>query len=230
MRPVCHPCTVQAAYWAAPREQGRQVTLCCTKSQRGPAGPQDSSSPLCETLQPTLPLRPPRPSRSTSPWPSRRRWRSRVARRPGQVSSQGSRCAPGPAAPLLGIVNPAVLGGSLLPARRQLVLAVRVVQARVAQSCHGCRGGAGSPARSTAHCRVSAPRNSLLLQPSAARRGSRTLAPAHCASRCPSADTAAVIHAPQFRSCRRERGRGPGSFVGKARTSSHGRSAASKKR
>lgn len=46
---------------------------------------------------------------------------------------------PGGAAPgrLLGVVHPAVLGGSLLPAGRQLILAVRVVQARVAESCHG---------------------------------------------------------------------------------------------
>lgn len=37
---------------------------------------------------------------------------------------------------LLGVVHPAVLGGSLLPARRQLILTVRVIQARIAQSCH----------------------------------------------------------------------------------------------
>lgn len=68
-------------------------------------------------------------------------------------------------APLLGIVNPAVLGSPLLPARGQLVLAVGVIQARVAQGCHGC-GGSG---RSPAGRRVSAPRNSLRLQPRAAR-------------------------------------------------------------
>lgn len=61
------------------------------------------------------------------------------ARRAGQRRVQASQdTAPRNAAPgrLLGVVHPAVLGGSLLPARRQLILTVRVVQARIAQSCH----------------------------------------------------------------------------------------------
>lgn len=62
---------------------------------------------------------------------------------PTGLDSTGSRPprarAPASAAPgrLLGVVYPAVLGGSLLPARRQLILTVRVVQAGVAESCHG---------------------------------------------------------------------------------------------
>lgn len=62
------------------------------------------------------------------------------ARRAAQRRVQASQdTGPGGAAPgrLLGVVHPAVLGGSLLPAGRQLILAVRVVQARVAESCHG---------------------------------------------------------------------------------------------
>lgn len=61
------------------------------------------------------------------------------ARRAGQRRVQASQdTAPRNAAPgrLLGVVHPAVLGGSLLPARRQLILTVRVVQARITQSCH----------------------------------------------------------------------------------------------
>lgn len=42
----------------------------------------------------------------------------------------------GPPPALLGVVNPAVLGGALLPARRQLFFAVRVLQPRVLQCCH----------------------------------------------------------------------------------------------
>lgn len=78
--------------------------------------------------------------------------------RPTAGASQAWRPPGGsPAALLLGIVHPAVLGGSLLPAQGQLVLAVRVVQARIAQGCHGGRGGAGSPVQSAARCQDSRP-------------------------------------------------------------------------
>lgn len=131
---------------------------------RRPVPPRDPGSSLT-----SLPLHPPSPSWNTGP--------RRAAPRPAQVAFESSavswareavssRCVPlqvcprpggPPAALLLGIVNPAVLGGSLLPAQGQLVLAVRVVQARVAQRCHGCRRGAGSLALLTARCRVSRP-------------------------------------------------------------------------
>lgn len=87
------------------------------------------------------------------------------ARRAAQRRVQASQdTGPGGAAPgrLLGVVHPAVLGGSLLPAGRQLILAVRVVQARVSESCHG--GDRSNPLS-----------NSLCLQPR--RRASQRAPP-----------------------------------------------------
>lgn len=59
--------------------------------------------------------------------------------------AQGSRRARPPARPLLGVVNPAVPGGALLPARRQLLLAVRVLQPRVLQCRHWAGGSPAAP-------------------------------------------------------------------------------------
>lgn len=55
---------------------------------------------------------------------------------------------------LLGVVNPAVLGGALLPARRQLLLAIRVLQPRVLQRCH--RDGRSAQTRTAAARRTAA--------------------------------------------------------------------------
>lgn len=117
----------------------------------GPS-PQDPGSLPSEasSITATLPALA-KVERGPAPFPAQVAFRA--AQCPGHVRPLGSRCVPlhvfprpcGPtAAPLLGIVNPAVLGGSLLPAQGQLVLAVRVVQAGVAQGCHGGRGGARS--------------------------------------------------------------------------------------
>lgn len=114
------------------------------------------------------------------------------ARRAAQRRVQASQdTGPGDAAPgrLLGVVHPAVLGGSLLPAGRQLILAVRVVQARVAESCHD---------KDRSNRRV--PPQQLTLPSTAPPRVSerppppRPLAPAHCKP----SRSAALIQFPVF--------------------------------
>lgn len=94
-----------------------------------------------------------------------------------------------PAALLLGIVHPAVLGGPLLPAQGQLVLAVRVVQARIAQGCHGGTEAAlghpcNQPPAPGSHAQK------LPLRPGTARVRTQTLAPAPYAAQSPSSDSA----------------------------------------